>query len=177
MRQNTKRDKCIADGDYLAWKEMEWTLHGHAVLETIDAEEPCIGEPLVDVYDASDDSNGIQSMESCMQLCENLGTRAPSVTTVEEWTTLQSFFQRYKETITAIWVAIDDEEKEGEWKDYYTRKVMNHSKAWASWAPNKGREENCASLAKSSSGPAVLDDMPCETKQYRCMCKDVPDPF
>ena len=177
MRQNTKRDKCFADGDYLAWTEMEWTLHGHAVLENIDTEEPCIGEPLVDVYDASDDSNGIQSMELCMQLCENLGTRAPSIRTVKEWTSIQDFFQRYGKPIGATWVAISDEEKEGEWRDYYTGKVMNHTKAWASWAPNKGREENCASLAKSSWGPAVLDDMPCETKQYGCMCKRRPQSF
>ena len=177
MRQNTKRDKCFADGDYLAWTEMEWTLHGHAVLENIDTEEPCIGEPLVDVYDASDDSNGIQSMELCMQLCENLGTRAPSIRTVKEWTSIQDFFQRYGKPIGATWVAISDEEKEGEWRDYYTGKVMNHTKAWASWAPNKGREENCASLAKSSWGPAVLDDMPCETKQYGCMCKRRPQFF
>ena len=82
-----------------------------------------------------------------------------------------------EETINPIWVAIDDEDKEGEWKDYYTGKVMNHTKAWASWAPNKGREENCATLAKSSSEPAFLDDEHCELKQIRCMCKRRPQSF
>ena len=38
MRQETEAGKCIGDGDYLAWKDMEWNLHGGAVLETVDAE-------------------------------------------------------------------------------------------------------------------------------------------
>ena len=92
MRQETGAGKCIADGDYLAWKDMEWSLTAGAVLETIDTEEACMGEPLVDVYYGYHDSKGIRGWESCMQLCENLGTRSPSVTTVEEWTSLRDFF-------------------------------------------------------------------------------------
>ena len=42
MRENTKSGICIKDGDYLAWNNMKWTLHGQAVFETVDAEEPCM---------------------------------------------------------------------------------------------------------------------------------------
>ena len=73
MRQNTQGGMCIEDGDYLAWKDMEWTLHGQAVIETVDAEQPCVGQPFVDVYPAEMDQ------QSCMYLCENLGSRAPSI--------------------------------------------------------------------------------------------------
>ena len=34
MCQETEAGKCIVDGDYLAWN-MEWTLHGGTVLETV----------------------------------------------------------------------------------------------------------------------------------------------
>ena len=43
MRENTKSGNCIEDGDYLAWKDMKWTLHGQAFFETVDLEETCIG--------------------------------------------------------------------------------------------------------------------------------------
>ena len=97
MRQNTKGGECIEDGDYLAWKDMDWTLQGQTVLETVDAEAPCLGEPVVDVFLAFVDQ------KSCMQLCENIGSRAPSITTIEEWLALKKFFQRYQ--VAHFWVA------------------------------------------------------------------------
>ena len=78
MRSNTKEKTCIEDGDYLAWKDMKWTLHGRVVTETVDAEEPCLGEPDVVIFPAS------MNQVSCMQLCENMGSRAPSLRTVED---------------------------------------------------------------------------------------------
>ena len=42
MRENTQGGNCIEDGDYLAWNDMTWTLHGQAGFETVDAEEPCM---------------------------------------------------------------------------------------------------------------------------------------
>ena len=114
---------CIEDGHYLAWKDMEWTLYGQSVIETVAAEEPCLGEPMVDVFPALIDQN------SSMQLCENLGGRAPSINSSKDWLALKKFFQRYFK-VFFIWVPIDDKEKEGEWQDHYTRQVMNHSQAF-----------------------------------------------
>ena len=57
---------------------MKWTLHGRVVTETVDAEEPCLGEPDVVIFPAS------MNQVSCMQLCENMGSRAPSLRTVED---------------------------------------------------------------------------------------------
>ena len=168
MRQNTGGGKCIEDGDYLAWKDMEWTLHGQAVIETIDAEEPCLGEPVVDVFPAWMDQN------SCLQLCENLGSRAPSIITIADWLALKRFFQRYE--VLFFWVAIDDKEKEDEWRDHYTHQVMNHSQAFYPWTPNQGRNENCASLSKDTSFGLGLDDVKCES-QLGCMCENRPQSY
>ena len=46
MKSMTNNDKCAKKGDYLAWEDMEWVLHGKAKLETVDISEPCEGAPL-----------------------------------------------------------------------------------------------------------------------------------
>ena len=52
MKENTKSGNCIEDGDYLAWNDMKWTLHGKAVFETVDLEETCSGHPELVVFPA-----------------------------------------------------------------------------------------------------------------------------
>ena len=179
MRQNTKGGKCIEDGDYLAWKDMEWTLVSGAEIETIDVEEPCQDIPLVDVYDTQSGPERNLNMESCMQHCEKLRSRAPSVTTIEEWNTLKKFFLSYRHRFTfELWVAINDNNVEGEWRDYYTDEVMNHTEAWGkpNAAPNGQTRENCASLVKGIDRNPVLDDTPCDTKHF-CMCMRKPQSY
>ena len=80
----TGGERCVEEGDYLAWADMEWILHGQARLETVDTEEPCKGEPYVDLY-----YTRFPGWVACMHHCENLGTRAPSVTSPQDWSTLQ----------------------------------------------------------------------------------------
>ena len=50
MKRMTGGESCVEEGDYLAWEDMEWILHGQARKETVDTEEPCKGEPYVDLY-------------------------------------------------------------------------------------------------------------------------------
>ena len=50
MKTMTGGEGCMKEGDYLAWQDMEWILHGQARQETVDTEEPCKGEPYVDLY-------------------------------------------------------------------------------------------------------------------------------
>ena len=126
MRQNTLGGECSEEGDYLAWRDMKWTFYGEAVIDTINAEEPCLGDPDMIIFDGS------MNHLKCMQLCENIGARAPSILTVEEWLRVKRFVGRYDGFV--VWVAISDEEKEEEWRDHYTGKIMNHSEAWFPWA-------------------------------------------
>ena len=50
MASMTRGGSCVEKGDYLAWGDMEWIMHGQAKLETVELEEPCEGEPLVNLY-------------------------------------------------------------------------------------------------------------------------------
>ena len=164
MRRNTKEDKCIEDGDYLAWKDMKLTLHGQVAIETVDAEEACMGEAEMVIYPAS------MNQLSCMQLCENVGTRAPPVTTPVEWLSVKKFVQVFK-----IWVAVDDKKEEGVWRDHYNNQVLNQTQVWVFWATNMGNDdENCATLRKN--GPIGLDDDHCDREAY-CMCQARPQSF
>ena len=65
---------CVEDGDYLAWRDMEWILHGHAALETVKMAETCEGDPWANLYFAS-----FLEMKSCMPRCQKLGSRVPPV--------------------------------------------------------------------------------------------------
>ena len=118
MQQRTKGGNCIDEGDYLAWGDMHWNLKGHAVIETVNVEEPCMENPLINLYPA-----GFYEMEECMQFCENLETRSPPVTTLKEWTSVQIFMKhafgsKKSNDLAGIWLALDDKECDLEWKDY-----------------------------------------------------------
>ena len=78
MESMTMGGNCAEKGDYLAWEDMEWILHGHASKETVEKEDMCQEKPLVDVYNTP-----FPGMDSCMHHCQNLGTRVPSVATYE----------------------------------------------------------------------------------------------
>ena len=168
MEQNTQAGTCIEGGDYLAWNDMQWILNDGAVTETFDAEETCIGEPPVDIY------NAYRSQLSCVQFCEHLGSRAPSFVNMEEWNALQNLFERpaYKKGLDSVifWAAIDDKKKEGEWRDYYTHEVMNQSEIWVPGAPDRGTDENCA-IWGSGYG---LNDQSCHSEDSICTCKRRP---
>ena len=84
MHQHTLGGNCTPQGDYLAWKDMQWNLKGQAVIETVDEKELCMGHPALNLYPAP-----FTSMESCKQFCGNLGSRSPSLVTLQQWTNLQ----------------------------------------------------------------------------------------
>ena len=163
MRQNTVGGTCMEDGDYLAWQQMNWTLHGQAVIETVDAQEACIGEPVVDITPAKMD------FHSCVQLCENIGSRAWSITTSNAWMTLKKLLDRQE--YFQFWAPIDNIEK-GEWRDHYTRQVANYSLPWHRNNPKDGGIYHCAVLNKVGLGIG-LDDTKCED-QYGCICENRP---
>ena len=83
MKSLTVDGSCAEEGDYLAWGEMEWILHGEARKETIEKEKTCEKKPLVDLYYTT-----FPGWDSCMYHCQNLGSRVLSVATFEEWSKL-----------------------------------------------------------------------------------------
>ena len=118
MKGMTRNDSCVEEGDYLAWGDMEWILHGEARKERIEKEETCEEKPLVDLYYTQFPGG----MDSCILHCEKLGSRIPSVASFREWTKLQTFLKRklYDKGLNTLqmWLPITDRETKGIWKDY-----------------------------------------------------------
>ena len=170
MERMTEGGICPEEGDYLAWGDMEWILHGQASLEFVDEGEPCKGEPNVNLYYASH-----YTMEACMHHCENLGTRVPSVTTSQDWTALQhslkvNLYNRGLNNMY-LWLPVEDRNSEGEWNDFYTGEVIhNYTPPWIVSKPNGGIEQNCAYLLNGDT----WDDYTCDYPNFACMCTHKP---
>ena len=182
MQHYTSGGECGEGGDYLSWDEMQWKLHGHAVVEEVDVDEPCMGEPPINFYPA-----GFRQMKSCMHFCEKLGSRSPSVTTLQEWEGLLIFLSK-KRTRKNVWLAIEDEielphnrvwlplddtQNEGEWRDYYTHQILNFTPPWYENEPNGGKTENCIKLP--SSAKLLWTDVGC-AYSAACLCERLPLP-
>ena len=165
LKEMTAGNRCGEEGDYLAWSDMEWVLHGEAKLETIAMEELCEGGPMVNLYYSK-----FPSMQSCMYHCENLGTRAPSVVSSEDWIALQSFMRTklYDPGLPnlEIWLPITDQVTEDVWVDFYDgRPVENYTLPWVGSKPDGGRGENCVrTFDKNKWGDHKCD------RRYACMC-------
>ena len=73
---------CGAPGDFLSWKEANWTLHSKArTVELNSSRDPCRRESKFHVYPMGE----YEHHTVCMQLCEKLRGRSPSVQRSEDW--------------------------------------------------------------------------------------------
>ena len=172
MKSMTQDKNCAVEGDYLAWENMEWILHGKTRIETVDLNEPCEGAPFANLFHAP-----FPTWESCMHLCESLGSRVPSVTTLQDWTILQTFLEKkiYGKGLNSvkIWLPITDEETEDTWKDYNGSTIQNYTHPWIGEGPDGGTGQNCAYLADEES----WGDTFCQSSlpKFACMCSYTPN--
>ena len=166
MKSMTEGSYCAEEGDYLAWGDMEWTLHGKASLEIVDHEEPCKQQPYVNLYYTS-----YPSMEACMHHCEKLGTRFPPVTSFQDWAKLRNNLKRdlFDKGLNnfRLWLAVRDNDKEGEWRDFYTgTMIQNYTPPWLGSQPDGGETQNCVYLMNGDT----WDDYHCDSPNLACMC-------
>ena len=173
MERMTKRGGCVEEGDYLAWGNMEWVLHGQIQIQTVDQQEPCQGHPSVNLY-----YTRFPDMDACMHHCQNLGTRVPSVTNSEDWAVLQRFLKMefYNTGLYTLqlWLPIEDRKTEGEWSDFNTGSVMqNYTQPWAGSKSDGGIEQNCAYLFEVNSWSYYG----CDSPYFACMCTNKPSSY
>ena len=173
MKSVTGGENCLEEGDYLAWADMEWILHGEARIETIDKEEPCRKEPLVNLYYTQ-----FSGMDACMHHCQNLGSRVPSVTDFQDWTALQNHLklELYDKGLNnlRLWLPVEDRKIEGEWRDFYTgRSIQNFTPPWVGSKPDGGNAQNCAFLLDGKT----WGDYECDSPYYACMCTHKPSSY
>ena len=160
MIEYTKGEGCVDDGDYLSWDSMQWNLHGAARIEHKEAEEICRLQRF-SFYAA-----GFE-WQSCMHFCENLGgSRVPPVTSLLQWDRVRSFASDYE--MNWFWTPLNDEQIEGEWRDFYNHQVLNFTTSWANKEPNGERSENCAYV-----GNGKWADSQCK-ERLTCVCQRQP---
>ena len=167
MKNMTSDGDCLHSGDYLSWNKMDWTLHGKAVLETMEEEEVCKGEPLLDLY-----YTPFPSMDSCMHHCQNLGSRVPSVVTFEDWTILRDFLKRelYEKRLNtySLWLSII--QQEGVWVDFYNTSEVVKNSTLQLLTVDDGNAPYCA----RQTGPDHWNDKSCDASEFACLCDRQP---
>ena len=140
------------NGNYLSWDEMEWEMHGDITTHFVDNNQSCKNESDIMLYYTE-----FAKMSDCMHHCEKLGGRAPKVVTQEDWHRLQEFmnnnyYGKVENTMDGLWMSVSDEDKEGEWRDFYSGELMNYNKGpFTGNGPNGGDRENCAIQVSSDS--------------------------
>ena len=166
MRKRTRGDEiCFEEGDYLAWSEMKWDLRGGAIIEKIGQEE-LDTKPILTLYSAE------FPIMDCMRFCKNLGTQMPSVSNNEASERLMDFCDKKMKSISfGTWLAVDDYDDEGMWKDSFTRQPLNYTPPWVGNEPNGGTNENCAYIVDCS-----WMDTQCITTRHNCICESEPHP-
>ena len=69
-----------------------------------------------------------------------------------------------KVTYGRAWLPVTDEQREGEWRDYYDKQLTNFTLPWVKNEPNGGRTENCVFVKFHSFrwyDTGCGDDYPC----------------
>ena len=168
------KKRCSHHGDYLSWKDMQWTLKGHATKETWTSENICKAEPSVDIFS----SKNFAGIDGCANHCEKLNTRMPSVVTLQEWENLKEFFQRNLwdkglGSSKSFFLALTDVKNEGNWSDYYTDQPMQHKGDFMPGEPNGEERQNCALLQPNGLG---WFDYRCDVK-CACLCDRKPTSY
>ena len=168
LQKRTNGDSsCLEEGDYLGWSEMKWELRGTAIIEQIRQSE-LNTKPILNLYSAQ------FKVTDCKHFCENLGAQMPSVSNNEELERLQGFCEaKMKLPSSGLWVAADDFEEEGLWKESLTGQPLNYTPPWAPNEPNGGTKENCAGF----EGFCQWLDLPCNDWTYFCLCENKPRPI
>ena len=105
-----------------------------------------------------------------MHLCENLGTRAPSVKTLTEWSRLRDYLKRnlYDKGLNTIglWLSIKKDTK-GDFRDFHTgQRLENYTLPWN--MPKDELDRKCAVLVNAKTWAHYV----CESTSGRtCMCQ------
>ena len=189
----TGTDMCGTPGDFINWEGANWTVSlPQAKVVSVDSTTgPCRMESKIHVYPML---KAQDYHSDCMQHCEKLGGRSPSVKTFQEWQNFYVEIQQMQyislQLPTEVWLSATEGDKnlklsrldhwpedieavEGVWRDYYTGAILdNYTMAWSS--PNKDNEKgdkyNCIYCRPASSVRKSLVEWTCRVTTIGCPC-------
>ena len=179
---------CGAPGDFLSWKDAKWTLHSKAKIVQLNSSMgPCRRESAVYVYPMEDE----HYQKDCMQLCEKLRGRSPSVRTYEDW---EVFVEELRFlgalSIEYLWLSATEgdqglklyspdhwpkgtEAMEGVWRDYYTgEELANFTKPWSDDFQDMlyGEGDNCIQYDRDTNQSSSWTEWQCVDEIIGCPC-------
>ena len=152
---------CDQHGNFLAWEDMEWELHGNASIEKLD--RSLCSNPLWFLFLEE------LTWPTCMDLCPKINKgRAPGISNMMEVKALMKWSIATDINSNRIWASYSDQEEEGIWKDFYTSSVHNFSGIFMKNQPNGERSQNCLSISSNGGNDEQCDD---KTALRRCICE------
>ena len=136
--------------------------------------------PLLEYHDQS----------PCMELCEKLGGRSPSVKTFKDWEYVYKEVQHFSlnphDLPNYIWLSATEGEnsieshwpkginaEEGIWRDFYTgEELTNFTKPWKSHNGDaeEGDDANCIFYSPHYFPEESWIEGPCQAQNFGCMC-------
>ena len=185
-------EECGASGDYVSWEDEEWRLHSQARIEMVgDLNGPCRRESEVTVYSANfqyhSAATNVQKISGCMEHCQKLGKgRSPPLRTQKEHEWLRAEVTGITPKISDLptfWVAANDDDKEGEWRDPYTGEILNTTAVWWPWYSTKkdrfyGNGYDCLNWRTEFDVQPMnyLDEWQCDSYDKGCACQTSEQP-
>ena len=101
-----------------------------------------------------------------------------SVATKEEWEVLNDFLKselyEKRSSSISIWLAIDDQENEGEWRDSHKNQPLNYTLPWAPGQPGGGNASNFARIMHQGLWKSGNDSLDMD---IACLCERHPPPY
>ena len=180
-------------GDFVSWKESNWTLHSMAEMIWMDsAEGPCRRKSTIHVYPMK--AYISLSHSHCMEHCEKLGGRSPPVRTLEQWHTFHQELQHLRvdplRLQWAIWLSATEGDKslnlsrldhwpegiraiEGIWRDYYTGEELDdYTKPWVDSNQDnlEGESHNCVLYHPTNDIMTSWQEFQCIQEDMGCPC-------
>ena len=171
MKEITQGPLCASEGDYLSWKNSNWSIFGKVLTESIAVDELCGKAELFTYLFPAKFPEHAGCMEFCLKLKQS---RSPPVENEDQAMNLKEWFNRvafdpetnliFPGLLRNFWARYSEPEVEGTWVDYYTKEIVPIT-IFGPGQPNGGRGANCGSSFYSWG--CFMNDDPCLRKEFK----------
>ena len=200
LQTSAGKEACGLAGDFLSWEksleEGQWALHSKARWVELDGglESPCMAASKINIFPLIEGHRN----SHCMELCQKLGGRSPSVKTTEEWEGLWKQIESLRPDLSRpqnyIWLSATEGDigrkeesqlgdlehwpegvtaEESLWRDYYTGELLeNFTKPWLNQNQDGklGDNFNCIDFSPRLAKTKSWTEWSCYNSNIGCPC-------